>query len=93
MQWTVNVILRQSFVNSTISLVIHSNMCRNGEPMLELLEEDGYHLSERETSQLAANIKRAIHTALSIHVPYGGRSHSETEISPRTFIVDCSSHI
>lgn len=67
----INAMLRQSFSESSnIFLVDHSNMCNSGMPVAEFLAEDGFHLSERGTSQLAGNIKRAIHTALQIPFPY-----------------------
>lgn len=67
----INAMLRQSFSESSnIFSVDHSNMCNSGMPVAEFLAEDGFHLSERGTSQLAGNIKRAIHTALQIPFPY-----------------------
>ncbi|CAC5404238.1 unnamed protein product [Mytilus coruscus] len=65
----------------SVYLVDHSNMCHVGMPVSEFLADDGFHLNEKGTSQLAANIKRMIHAALNIPFPYIERSDRS---SPQT---------
>ncbi|CAG2192164.1 unnamed protein product [Mytilus edulis] len=96
----INAMLRQSFAQSLqVHLVDHSNMCHEGMSMAEFLADDGYHLNEKGTSQLAANMKRMIHATLNIPFPYRERSDrkiekfdivflAETHIGPETDIFD-----
>lgn len=75
----INAMLRQVFSSSDkVKLLDHSNMCQEGLPNLELLCDDGYHLSEKGCSQLAANMKRAIHSTLQIPIPQRDRSRSRS---------------
>lgn len=75
----INAMLRQSFSESSnIFLVDHSNMCNSGMPVAEFLAEDGFHLSERGTSQLAGNIKEqsTLHFRFHFHIERYDRSRS-----------------
>lgn len=74
----INALLKQIYDdNKDVLLVDHGNMLRNGNPIAELLSEDKFHLSDSGVSQLSANLKRGIHTALNIPMPNSrGRSKS-----------------
>ncbi|CAC5385215.1 unnamed protein product [Mytilus coruscus] len=74
----INALLKQIYDdNKDVLLVDHGNMLRNGHPIAELLSEDKFHLSDSGVSQLSANLKRGIHTALNIPMPNSrGRSKS-----------------
>lgn len=66
----INALLKQKFSGiDNIFLADHSNMLVNGNPNHSLLREDKYHLNEKGISQLASNIKRAVHTALGVPLP------------------------
>ncbi|CAC5366884.1 unnamed protein product [Mytilus coruscus] len=74
----INALLKQIYDdNKDVLLVDHGNMLRNGNPIAELLSENKFHLSDSGVSQLSANLKRGIHTALNIPMPNSrGRSKS-----------------
>ncbi|VDI73736.1 Hypothetical predicted protein [Mytilus galloprovincialis] len=74
----INALLKQIYDdNKDVLLVDHGNMLRNGNPIAELLSQDKFHLSDSGVSQLSANLKRGIHTALNIPMPNSrGRSKS-----------------
>ena len=73
----VNAMIRQAYnQHPKVRLVDHSNMCNDGLPNPENLQEDGFHLSEKCVAQLAANIKRCIHSVLGVPAPTRSRSRS-----------------
>ncbi|CAC5396902.1 unnamed protein product [Mytilus coruscus] len=74
----INALLKQIYDdNKDVLLFDHGNMLRNGNPIAELLSEDKFNLSDSGVSQLSANLKRGIHTALNIPMPNSrGRSKS-----------------
>jgi lysophospholipase L1-like esterase len=73
----LNMLVRQHFYSSNIRCVDHSYLMSNGEPIADMLHTDGVHLNDRGTSQLAANIKKAVHDALGVYVqPPRNRSRS-----------------
>ena len=66
----VNAMLRQTYnQHGKVYLVDHSNMCHDGLPISDCLSDDGYHLSDKGVTQLAGNIRRAIHSVLGIPLP------------------------
>jgi lysophospholipase L1-like esterase len=75
----LNALVKQQLHgNSSVSLIDHSYMLHDGNPQYGLLADDGFHLSDKGVSLLAANIKRAIHKILGIQTVRRSRSRSRT---------------
>ena len=67
----INALIKQKFTGvDSIFFDEHSNLLINGDPNDNLLKYDGYHLNDKGISLLESNIKRAIHVAVGIPLPF-----------------------
>ena len=66
----INALVQQQYVDhDKIHLIEHNNMLRDGNPNVDLLNTDLFHLNNKGVSMLAANIKSVIHRVLKIPLP------------------------
>ena len=66
----INALVQQQYVDhDKIHLIEHNNMLRDGNPNVDLLNTDLFHLNNKGVSMLAANIKGVIHRVLKIPLP------------------------
>lgn len=81
----INVLLKQKFSGvDNVFFVDHSNMLFHGNPNKQLINEDGIHLNNKGISFLAGNIKRAVHLALEVPLPFNrSRGRSRSRGAPR----------
>jgi hypothetical protein len=81
---------RKLTTKKNVFLSENENMYRNGQPNRVYIDQDGYHPNQKGTSVLAGNMKRSIHTMLSIHSKYQITIHHATVDSTvqRTETVD-----
>ena len=62
--------MQQQYVDhDKIHLIEHNNMLRDGNPNVDLLNTDLFHLNNKGVSMLAAHIKGVIHRVLKIPLP------------------------
>ena len=78
----INALIKQQLHDHpSVNLIDHGYMLHDGNPLPDLLTEDGVHLSEKGVSQLAANMKRAIHNTLGIETVNSRRSRSRARVT------------
>jgi hypothetical protein len=79
----INALVQQQYVDhDKIHLIEHNNMLRDGNPNVDLLNTDLFHLNNKGVSMLAANIKSVIHRVLKIPLPIRSLNFS-TELVER----------
>jgi lysophospholipase L1-like esterase len=78
----INALIKQQLHDHpSVHLIDHGYMLHDGNPLRDLLSDDGVHLSEKGVSQLAANMKRAIHNTLGIETVNSRRSRSRARVN------------
>lgn len=60
------LIKRKFLAQENVIISDNANMCHSNIPQSQLLKEDKFHLSDKGTSMLAANMKRILHSSLGI---------------------------
>ena len=79
------LIKRNFLAQENVIICDNGNMWHSNIPQNQLLKDDKFHLSDKGTSMLAANMKRMLHSSLGIRGPpqsqrneYNGRNQRGT---------------